>query len=430
MASTKDHRTAQEKWEQLMAEARSKGRPWLFEHRRPLPQHRETWHHSKNANRVYFPEKSSAILRRGQIPHGFRDDTEDELTTKVTVLRPLFTISPNDNDDDQTETRTAKVVKVIRENPRQTAQKYQISMKPSLARECPIEVLAGPSWKEWCAWDEEYLWARFAVQGLQYERLAPFGQSCPFMDLGYENVKLTMIQQHRGTQLHNPAAQRLILQQRFWNLADRRARRPLPRNWRMVQKEQFYEHQDRGFIYFFQSADPTTVVPSEKWMDFLIEYISLQKAQDVHCLNFLAEGMYDCEGQPCPLSDWQQRLQQETNHGARKIRALWSESILLTECAARRPSTPPLKMDKDGHEEQEHLPGQHRELFDRQNTTYGHDRWPQKVTESRVASPHLTPSFTEGRLTADDRLKIPKNPLGSIGSNRRRQEAPRGYRHY
>jgi hypothetical protein len=258
----RDTRTAHEKWEQGIAEARERGY-WAL-HKNPLPQGLlGGWDHTKQNNTASrFRDTQIAFSTRGTIPANIRDDTDDELTIVVRRLLPI----DRDGLVDQTQTHIRKlsVQCIPASNLEQTGQ--SVSELEELEREMQSRVvgnfneIAGPLWKEWCAWDEEYVWERFVDCGFKYRGYhQPWNSS--LTDWRYRKVLEdveTLACQHGMKSwmdlMRNAHEEELrTLFQRFKNYLTTHQQAyiapvDLPRSWAMVQHGSYYPHTWRSYL--------------------------------------------------------------------------------------------------------------------------------------------------------------------------------------
>src|SRR5271170_764779 len=162
MGNTKDTRTAHQKWEQGISEARLRGYwqvcnwpsgwpPGLF----------QGWDHTKqNTRDSDKPGVIPEIRSRGKIPPNCKDDTDNEFEFTVTTCLGIRM------DVDQTETRRLIVrhelpPKEIKERTKLELQQFSAVLQAKKEAMLPnINHVAGPHWEEWCAWDDEYLLER------------------------------------------------------------------------------------------------------------------------------------------------------------------------------------------------------------------------------------------------------------------------------
>jgi len=259
---TRDTRTAHGKWEQGIAEARQRGY-WAL-HKNPLPQGLlGGWDHTKQNNTASrFRDTQNAFSTRGAIPANIRDDTDDELTI---VVRRLLPIDP-DGLVDQTPTRirTLSVQCIPASNLEQMGQ--SVSEVEELEKEMQSRMvrnfneIAGPLWKEWCAWDEEYVWERFVDCGFKYRGYyQPWNSS--LTDWRYRKVMEdmeTLAWQHgmrtwRHLMRNAHEEELRTLFQRFKNYLTKHqqcytARVDLPRSWVMVQHGSYYPPTWRSYL--------------------------------------------------------------------------------------------------------------------------------------------------------------------------------------
>ena len=262
---TRDTRTAHEKWEQGIAEARQRGY-WAL-HKNPLPQGLlGGWDHTKQNNTASrFRDAQNAFSTRGTIPANIRDDTDDELTIVVRRLLPI----DRDGLVDQTQTRIRKlsVQCIPASNLEQTGR--SVSELEELEKEMQSRVvgnfneIAGPLWKEWCAWDEEYVLERFVDCGFKYRGYhQPWNPS--LADWRYRKVLEDLETQacqhgmkswtHLMRNAHEEELRTLF--QRFKNYLTTHqqgsrcytAPVDLPRSWAMVQHGSYYPATGRSYL--------------------------------------------------------------------------------------------------------------------------------------------------------------------------------------
>ena len=169
MGPSRDHRTAQEKWEQLMAEARH--RPSLFVHRGPLPDCREHWPATTRVNRTPFNEEASNVLSRRDLPESCLDETEAEVTVNITTLKPLS--AGSDDHDDETETRCRTIIKTLKESRNPTVSADVSHTTRLCSQERYTGTCAGPPRRYWCSWDEEDPELGYEIHGSECPRLNP-----------------------------------------------------------------------------------------------------------------------------------------------------------------------------------------------------------------------------------------------------------------
>ena len=317
-----------------MAEARH--RPSLFIHRRPLPEVYESWPTTIKANRSLCSEEGPNFLSRSDIPHSCHDETEAQVTINVTTLMPLYAnVSLNVG---HIETRSCTLTRTVKEKSKsrnQPASPIISGMTRPRSQERDAGTYAGPCWREWCAWDEEYLWLRYWNLGYQYQGLEPFGRSCPLVDIGYAKARSALKQRERT--LNEARDEQAVLRQRFWNFTDQLTRSSLARDRHMVTEHRYFtngsyspnRYQD-GYL-----TDAMKMVPSDGWIQRLIEYLCLQEVQDERCLAFLAQDIFDSSGQLRRILAWQ-KLLAEIYRGAREIENLWRRKSYLEAFSTRR----------------------------------------------------------------------------------------------
>ena len=164
MSKRRDYRTAYEKWEEGMAQARRKGLGyWQVPPALLPPGLCDGWDHTKHSSQhIKTYESQGPLASRGNVPVGVRDDTEDELRIVVTTYGPFFACPQN------TKTR----VRVIKTPPKAKQSLSQLS-SPALLRlpkknkevdgmmtEEEFQEIGGLRWLEWCAWDDNYVASR------------------------------------------------------------------------------------------------------------------------------------------------------------------------------------------------------------------------------------------------------------------------------
>ena len=262
----RDTRTAHEKWEQGVVEARQRG-CWALHHKSLPPGLMGGWDHTKQNNTApRFRDEQNSFSTRGTVPANIRDDTDDELTIVVTRLLPI----DRDGLADQTQTHIQKLcVQCIPASNREQRgrsvkelEELQKEMKSRVLED--FDEIAGPRWKEWCTWDEEYVWERFLDRGFVYKGYhQPWNSS--LTDWRYRRVRedmetLTFQQgmkswtelmrnEHEGGQLK-------ALFQRFKNYLSIHGQQSLcysapvdlPRSWSMVQHESYYPATGRSYL--------------------------------------------------------------------------------------------------------------------------------------------------------------------------------------
>jgi len=336
MVHYRDLRSAHQKWEQLMAEARHSCRPSLFIHRRPLPEFYESWPTTTKVNRSPCSEEGPNFLSRSDIPHSCHDETEARVTINVTTLMPLsVNVGLNVN---HTETRSYTLTRTVKEKSKtrnQAASPIISGTTRPRSDERDAGTYAGPCWREWCAWDEEHLWLRYWNLGHQYQGLAPFGRSCPLIDIGYAKARSALKQ--RGRTSNEPRAEQAVLRQRFRNFADQLTWRFLARDRHIVTDHRYFingsyspNRYEDGYL-----THAMETVPSDGWIQRLIEYLYLQEVQDERCAAFLAQDIFDSSGQLRRILAWQ-KLLAEIYRGAREIENLWHRKPYLEASSTRR----------------------------------------------------------------------------------------------
>ena len=196
MVIKRDTRTALEKWDQGISEAHFRGYWHLLQH--PTPEGLFCgWDHTKPTSRNYAKHDLTPVqLRsRGTIEADCRDDTPDEVFITVTTYPPVT--RQRGVGVDQTKTRFNRIQclpprKQDPENRRHDLWSFcnKMQIKAKSSKPCYTEV--GPLWKEWCVWDDQYLWERHLNQtGLEYRGQA-VREDFSLTDLGYRRVRSEM----------------------------------------------------------------------------------------------------------------------------------------------------------------------------------------------------------------------------------------------
>lgn len=304
MAAKKDIRTAHEKWEQTMADARARG--YLF--KQALPEGLlGGWDYTKKPNRRNHSDTSPVELRsRGRVPPNFRDDSEDKLSFTVTTYMPL----PN-KDADQTKTRLNDIQGLP--EPKHKIPTNLSDFKREMKRKDGMlenfHFVGGPRWKEWCAWDEEYLlWGRFRDHGLEYKGFQPAWDSKPLMDLGYQKVHEDMerLAYEQGVpswtilMLEDFATEQAAFRQRFDNFLEQYSP-SIPRSLTMLRQGSFYYYikdnptPDQHEHTQYQQMDrvfPKILLRQsgyQKWVEQLYYHIGFQQTENIGKSNLVAE---------------------------------------------------------------------------------------------------------------------------------------------
>src|SRR5271170_4150728 len=196
MVIKRDTRTALEKWDQGISEAHFRGYWHLLQY--PIPEGLFCgWDHTKPTSRNYARHDIAPVqLRsRGTIEADCRDDTPDEVVIMVTTYPP---VRPNCHGDvDQTKTRFSRVrcLPPRKQDPEERQHDFwafcnKMYVKARSLK--PFDMEGGPRWKEWCVWDDQYLWERYPQErGLEY-RGPPVREDFSLTDLGYRRVRAEM----------------------------------------------------------------------------------------------------------------------------------------------------------------------------------------------------------------------------------------------
>ena len=282
MPVVRDLRTAHEKWEQGMAEARKRG--YWYQLETPLPEFLlGGWDHTKNHTRKYRREFEVQISSRGRIPPNIRDDTRDGVEITVTTYPPIpHTGSPVD----QIMTR-GDVIKGVPKGRQEIMDPRKFDEQVAAMPEKSgwfkhFHFVGGPRWNEWLAWDNEFVWRRFLNNS---PRLTGYNQAWNatiHADVGYRQVRLEMERQAamqgitswtRLTFPKFPQDELQALRQRFANMMCQH--RLVPRTWHMVKMGLYYmmdsypPHNLHGFSYDgYEYIVPKSMLDSKWWQDW------------------------------------------------------------------------------------------------------------------------------------------------------------------
>ena len=256
VTKNRDPRTAYQKWQQGIAEARQRGY-WAL-HKYPLPPGLLVgWDHTKQNNTSRLNDAQNTFPTRGTVPPNIQDDTEDGLTIVVSRLPAI----DQDGLVDQTQARVRRVYVqgIPASNRGQTGRttkdlaELHKDMKSGVLE--GFHEIAGPRWKEWCAWDEEYVWERFLNGGFVYCGYHQLWNSS-LTDWMYRRVRADMqnLAEEQGmkswTELMRDGyeVEEEALFQRFRNYLSMHGENcpspsppmDLPRSWAMVQHDTYY----------------------------------------------------------------------------------------------------------------------------------------------------------------------------------------------
>jgi len=172
----RDLRTAQQRWDQMMAEAHSRG--YLHDSGHQVdPELLTGWDHSKpkgtskNAKKTDAEESAILLKSKGTIPLGIRDDTPGRFSFLVITFPPisehhpgavttrrteaaglvgprmLYTDLDIRNREDEMRGKNKALTKKLKDD----RKELQEGFLDALGRE------GGPRWREWCHFDEEHL---------------------------------------------------------------------------------------------------------------------------------------------------------------------------------------------------------------------------------------------------------------------------------
>ena len=196
MVSTRDTRTALEKWHQGISEARFRGYWHILQY--PIPEGLfGGWDHTKPKGHNYTKHDLAPVqLRsRGTIEPDCRDDTADEVRLTVRTFTPL---KRERDSGDQTTTRFGRVQCLPARKQSQEESQHdfwafcnKMGAKAKSLKDFDLE--GGPRWKEWCVWDDLYVWERYQERGLMFmaQQQQPV-QDTSLTDWGYRKVRAEM----------------------------------------------------------------------------------------------------------------------------------------------------------------------------------------------------------------------------------------------
>jgi hypothetical protein len=191
----RDTRTAQEKWNQGISEARCRGYWNTFQ--RPVPAGLfGGWDHTKptNHNIGNFDIVAIQLPSRGFIDPNCRDDTDDEVFVVVTRFGPVTRMG-GVTGVDQTTTRRVPCLPARKQTPEEVKgafERFFIDMAKKREGKVGSDKDGGPRWTEWCIWDDQYLWERYRELGLECTQLREPFNDYSLTDFGYRNVREEM----------------------------------------------------------------------------------------------------------------------------------------------------------------------------------------------------------------------------------------------
>ena len=242
----RDLRTAQQRWDQMMAEAHCRG--YLHDSGHQVePELLTGWDHSKpkgtskNVKKTDAEESAILLKSKGTIPLGIRDDTPEKFSFLVTTLPPisehqsgavttrqteaagllgpqmLYTEIDIRNREDEMRGKNKALTKKLKDD-----RELQEGFLDALGRE------GGPRWREWCHFDEEHLCMSYSQPrgGCTVVTGSIVGET--ILEEGYLRVweQMEIIATNQGTRSYtqlmraSPILEQEALEKRYFNYCE------------------------------------------------------------------------------------------------------------------------------------------------------------------------------------------------------------------